>query len=543
MSVKQTTLLPFFGTLLGEQHHLGQLGPLASIRDDACSRPVSEYYRDFTHNILFGVTVSFNRSMTSRSIRNSAPDILKRRPTQGTGRYSTSSCLWLLLAYTAGGVSWAEEAQAISFRSDIAPILLNHCLACHGAKLAEGGFRVDSYQELLKAGDSGETPVATATDQTSELLRRLECDASERMPADAEPLTTEQIGRVKQWIAAGAAFDGSDPAQLLHLVIPPATYPPAPETYAHSVPVVASRFSPAGTQIVAGGYFELTLWNVADGGLLRRIGNVGQRVFAIDFSADGQTMAVACGEPGKSGEVRLIDFASGQVNGVVARSSDVAFDVAFRPASDEIAVAMADSSIRIINVTNQTELNVIASHADWVNTVAWSDDGSRLVSASRDKSSKVFDGVTGDLLVTYAGHAAPVRGATFSLDGTQILSAGADKSLHRWQVADGKKVAAIPLGTEPGKIRRNGSDLFVPCSDHRLLRVDLSDNKVTQTYTGNTDWVLTADVQPSGNVGDATESAASTTSTQYVLSSSFDGQLTLWNMADGTSVRSWQAKP
>ncbi|MEZ6078823.1 MAG: c-type cytochrome domain-containing protein [Pirellulaceae bacterium] len=480
-------------------------------------------------------------------------------------------CVVISFVCSAAGSSRAAEAQPISFRSDIAPILLDNCLACHGAKLAEGGFRVDSYQELLKAGDSGETPIATASDQTSELLRRLDCDVSERMPAEAEPLTAEQIDRIKQWIVAGATFDGSDPAQPLHLVIPPATHPAAPETYVHPVPIVASRFSPDGAQIIAGGYHELTVWNVADGSLQRRIGNVGQRVFAIDFSADGQTMAVACGEPGRSGEVRLIDMASGQIQGVVARASDVAYDVAFRPGSDEIAVAMADSSIRIINVTDQTELRNIASHADWVSTVAWNEDGSRLVSASRDKTSKVFDGATGDLLASYAGHGAPVRAAVFSADGTHVLSAGDDKILHRWQVDDGKKVVGIPLGTQPGKIARSGNNLFVPCADHRLLRIDLSENKVAQTYAGHSDWVLTAQVQPSENAEAAVEDnptaerratlqvednptaerratlqeqpSENASPTDYLLSSSFDGQLRLWNMADGTSIRTWQAKP
>ncbi|MCA9161163.1 MAG: hypothetical protein KDA72_22685, partial [Planctomycetales bacterium] len=31
--------------------------------------------------------------------------------------------------------------------------------------------------------------------------------------------------------------------------------------------------------------------------------------------------------------------------------------------------------------------------------------------------------------------------------------------------------------------------------------------------------------------------------TDYLLSSSFDGQLRLWNMADGTSIRTWQGVP
>ncbi len=104
-------------------------------------------------------------------------------------------------------VAWqfcnGEEPTTVSFRSEIAPILLDNCLACHGAKKAEGGYRVDSYEELIKAGDSGELPIAASADQVSELLRRITCeDESERMPAESEPLSPEQIELIKQWIAA-----------------------------------------------------------------------------------------------------------------------------------------------------------------------------------------------------------------------------------------------------------------------------------------------------------------------------------------------------
>ena len=141
----------------------------------------------------------------------------------------------LLCSTVVGKVGLAEEAATISFRMDIAPILRDHCLACHGAKMAEGGYRVDSYHELLKAGDSGETPVAAGDAEASELLRRLQCDPSERMPAEAEPLLPEQIENIKQWMLAGATFDGEDPEQALHLVIPPPTYPASPTTYAHAM--------------------------------------------------------------------------------------------------------------------------------------------------------------------------------------------------------------------------------------------------------------------------------------------------------------------
>ena len=130
-----------------------------------------------------------------------------------------------------------RKLVSVSFRSEIAPIMLDHCLACHGAKKAEGGYRVDSYEELIKAGDSGELPIATSADQVSELLRRITCeDESERMPAESEPLSQEQIELVKQWIAGGGKFDGDDASQPLALVIPPVQYADPPEVYAQAIP-------------------------------------------------------------------------------------------------------------------------------------------------------------------------------------------------------------------------------------------------------------------------------------------------------------------
>lgn len=437
-------------------------------------------------------------------------------------------------------VLWAMVAAAeaadtpISFRSDIAPILQDSCLACHGAKKAEGGYRVDTYEQLLKAGDSGEVPVAANADDPSELVRRIACeDESERMPAETEPLTAEQVAKFKRWVAEGAKFDGENPSQALALVIPPPTYSSPPEHYAHPLPITAVTFSPDGKTVVAGGYHELTVWNIEDGSLIRRIPNVGQRVFALSFSPDTKTLAVGCGEPGKSGEVRLIDYATGEVKGVIARTSDVVLDIAFRPGTSELAIASADSSIRIIDTQTLKEIRTIASHADWVTSVAWSDDGKLLASGSRDKSAKVYDGTSGDLISSYLGHGNIVRGVSILPDNKQAVSVGADNKLHRWNIADNKKVAEVGLGSEGNKIVRQGDNALVPCADSRLLMVDLKSNKVVKEFKGHTDWVLSVAQQP----------GASDPASQLLVSGSFNGEVKLWKVSDAALVRGWLAKP
>src|SRR6056297_112691 len=105
-------------------------------------------------------------------------------------------------AVVAGFASAVEPSSTTSFRAQIAPILRDRCLACHNAKKAEGGYRVDTYSELLKPGDSGEPPIAESAEGTSELIRRIITDDEfERMPAESDPLASEQIALVKKWVA------------------------------------------------------------------------------------------------------------------------------------------------------------------------------------------------------------------------------------------------------------------------------------------------------------------------------------------------------
>jgi WD40 repeat protein len=447
----------------------------------------------------------------------------------------------LSLPANADDVPNADEPKAdVSFRRDIAPILLDSCLACHGPKKAEGGYRVDTHEQLLKAGDSGEVPIGASPEEASELLRRLITDdESERMPAESEPLPPAQIELIKQWIAAGGKFDGENAGESLQLVIPPVQYADPPEVYGQAIPITATAYSPDGKLIVTSGYHELAIWDAADAKLVRRIKNVGQRVFALSFSSDGKTLAVGCGEPGRSGEVRLIDFESGTIKGVIARASDVVLDLAHRPGTNEIAIASADSSIRIFNVETQQPIRTIAAHADWVTAVAWSDDGTRLASSSRDKSAKVYDGATGELLASYLGHGAAVRGVSVLADNKQVVSVGADNKLHRWDIEGANKVAEVGIGGEGYKLIRHGTHLFIPCSNQQLIQIDLSNNTIVKRYSGHSDWVLTASAPPPA----ATQADASQANAGYVASGSFNGEVVIWNTADAAIVRKWTAKP
>lgn len=426
-------------------------------------------------------------------------------------------------------LSSAAVADTPSFKRDIAPILLNNCLACHGPKKAEGGYRIDTFEHVTAAGDSTQPGFVGKDLDGSESFRRIvSTDVKERMPLEGDALPSDQVALLKAWIEAGLPFDGPDPKAPTASYIPPPVHPAAPEQYRATMPITALQFSPSGETLLAGGYHELTVWNPASGKLVRRIGNVGQRTYAIRFSPDGRRIAAACGTPGKQGEVRLVRFESGEIEKVLSTTSDVVFDCAFSPDGDRLATVAADGVVRVFEVASGKEQLTITSHSDWVFAVAWNAEGTQLATGSRDKTAKVFDAKTGELLITYNGHNQAVRGVLFHPEGKEIYSSGSDNKLHRWSIADGKKAADAALGGEAFKLTPAGEYFYTSAADSKVRQFNQKDQKQVREVVGAKDWVLTT---------------AHHAASKLLAGGTFDGQVFLWNAEDGSLVRSFPAAP
>jgi len=432
-------------------------------------------------------------------------------------------CVVVLLANSAA----AQEA--VSFKADIAPILINNCLACHGPKKAEGGYRVDTYERFLREGDSGAAAITGGDHDDSESLRRIKSeDEFERMPLEGEPLSANEVELIEKWITEGAKYDADDPKSALATIVPAPTHPAPPEAYPRSVPITAVAFSPDGSQVVTGGYHEVVLWNATDGSLIKRIQNVGQRTFAVRFSQDGQYLVAAGGAPGRLGEARIFNAASGELVSVLGTTSDVVLDVQFNPAGDRLAIAGADSSIRIYEFPAGNLVRTISSHSDWIMAIAWDNEGKRLASASRDKTAKLFDVETGELLVTYSGHSNPVKGVTFHPDNNHIYTAGGDNKVHWWTAADAKKVGELAQGGEVYKLEKIGGVITTSSADKTIRQIDAATQKEVRNYGGHADWTL---------------SSAFHEGTKRIAGGAFDGAVKIWNTEDGAEVLTFVAAP
>ncbi|AMV34921.1 WD domain, G-beta repeat [Pirellula sp. SH-Sr6A] len=413
----------------------------------------------------------------------------------------------------------ADEPKEISFRRDIAPILQEHCVACHGAKRADGGYRLDTVENLRLPGESEEPPLSRDLNNPGEILARVcSSDPSVRMPSDSEALSAPQTELLKKWIASGAKFDVDDERSPLWMSISP-KMAAAPQSYAQPQPITSISLSSDGEKVWLGGYYELLVFPKPEYGLGQRVAHQSQRVTALLPTREGQWIA-AGGAPGLSGEIRITEASTHEVVRTKVLGTDLVLDVALHPAGTELACAMTDGTIRILELSSLQSKKVLASHSDWVTQVAYSPDGKQLGSASQDKTAKVFDTTSWETVANYSGHQAALRGIAAAGNG-EWQTVGADRQWHRWTTAGAKKTAGLALSGDPGKIAVSDTETIVPCSDEAWHQVDWKGNKITRSVRVP---------MAIGSVGVDRERGT-------VVVGGRTGEFGVWSLADGTMLR------
>ncbi|GIW79338.1 MAG: hypothetical protein KatS3mg105_1145 [Gemmatales bacterium] len=451
----------------------------------------------------------------------------------------------------------AQETKKgpVSFINDVAPIFKEACFACHDAKKRKGKFDMTTYESFRKGGDN-EDPIVPGKPEESNLVFLIESDRADRMPPkkNGDKLAPEKIAIIKQWIKEGAKLDeGISPkADLLKELRRRWQPPPPPVAYKFPVTVTAIAFTPDNRKLVVGGQHELTVWNLADAKLEKRLHTRAERAYAIRFLHDGK-IAVAGGRPGQEGDVRIYDLngKAKTANGVaildgvhdksvlvevLLEADDSVLCLDLSEDGKKLAAAGVDRLVHVWDISagfGKVKLEqTIENHADWVFAVKFSPDGKKLLSASRDKTAKVWDLEKRESLFTFSGHQAPVYGVTIKPDGKIGVSAGEDRQLRFWTVAsNGKQVRNAAGHGEPifKVIRHPSQPLLATCSADKTVRIWNQDNGSSiRTLTGHTDWVYAIAFSGDG---------------KYLASGSWNGEIKIWNVADGKIVKEFNASP
>lgn len=100
----------------------------------------------------------------------------------------------------------AEDSPRLAgdlFEMHVRPMLVSHCIRCHGEKKQKNGLRLDSRAGFQKGGKSGPVIVAGKPDE-SLLVKALRHESPEMPPTGR--LEKEKIFAIMKWIEAGAPW-------------------------------------------------------------------------------------------------------------------------------------------------------------------------------------------------------------------------------------------------------------------------------------------------------------------------------------------------
>jgi WD40 repeat protein len=206
---------------------------------------------------------------------------------------------------------------------------------------------------------------------------------------------------------------------------------------------------------------------------------LSDRVNAVRFSPDGQTLATGSGEPTRSGEIKLWNVADGKL---------------------------------------QREFKNV--HSDAVLALDFSPDGKHLASSSADRFARVVDLATGKVVKAFEGHTSYVLSVAWKRDSRTLASAGADNVIKIWDFITGERKKNIEgAGKEVTSIAFVGvTDQAVATSGDNQVRIVRENGEKVRSLEGAVDFMNSAAATPDGKL---------------VVAGGQDGVMRIWDGADG----------
>jgi hypothetical protein len=101
------------------------------------------------------------------------------------------------------GRNLSKSSKKISYAREVAPILKASCYSCHGTDSPKAGLNLATPSALIKSSS-----LLKGKGAESNLIHRMKgLDGMSQMPLGFQPLSSQQIATIEQWINEGAIID------------------------------------------------------------------------------------------------------------------------------------------------------------------------------------------------------------------------------------------------------------------------------------------------------------------------------------------------
>jgi WD40 repeat protein len=286
------------------------------------------------------------------------------------------------------------------------------------------------------------------------------------------------------------------------------------DTGGHMARITGLAFTPDGSQLVSASEDKLIrVWDVATGKTLRAIRGeadvvLAGKIYAMVLSPDGKWLAAAgltdksVGSAPCCGDIRLYDFASGELVALLKGHENVVLSLAFSPDSSRLISGSADFTSIIWNVREGKPLHRLQGHTGNIEAVGFTPDGARVVTGAFDSDLRLWRLADGAEIARMTGHGGKVRSLAFTKDGT-VASGDSAGEIRLWDDQTGRflrtlvrqenDVVSLRVSPDGNKLLSGIAGLPLECHVY-----DVASGRELIAYRGHENIVLATAISPDG---------------------------------------------
>ena len=197
-----------------------------------------------------------------------------------------------------------------------------------------------------------------------------------------------------------------------------------------------SSFAPSGELVTAFADKSLVRFPNPSWSKTRQIGDGSGpapfhgRVLALEFHPRGSLLASGSGIPSRSGELKLWDIHSGNLEFEIPKPhNDTITGFAFSPDGSSIASSSTDRLIKVHQLDTGALIHKLEGHTNFALDVAWSADGQTIASAGADKLTKLWNAETGKQTKSEGGSRKEFTSIQFLESGNSLLTATGENTV------------------------------------------------------------------------------------------------------------------
>ncbi len=380
-----------------------------------------------------------------------------------------------------------KRTEPVAFEKEVLPVLSKKCLSCHNATTHESHLVLESPALILKGGDSGPAVVPGDPAKSELLIAASQRGDSPMPPPDndvgAVPLTSEELGLIKLWIAQGASGAVGGSAAVHWQALPPGVNP-----------IYAVAMTEDGQWGACGRANQIFIYHLPSGRLAARLTD--------------PALADAAHKPGVA-------------------HLEMVHSLAFNPDGSLLASG-GFREIKFWRRSGEAPRYTIGPQAEPITALAASGDGHRIAAGHPSGAIDVFEAETGKPIATWIdktnpGEPAPVTALEFSHTSAQLASA-AGKTLRMWNVADGAVARRVELPAP-------AQTLAIMSDDVRIAAAGAE--KTIHVWTVAGDEVVAIDSAP----GAVTALAAAPSDADRLYSGHADKTIRFWSISGKKQLR------